>query len=124
MDRVAARRIAAAVVVLLWTMALAIFGIAGCGGTTGRPDMGSTGADGGATGATATEMDGAVEPGVDATVGEASTGPVEFDATIMYADAARLPHFDFDAGADAGAGEAAPQAAKRSKQTKRWRVRC
>jgi hypothetical protein len=94
------------VVVLLWTVALAVFGVAGCGGTTGRPDMASTGTDGGTTPATATEMDGATEPGMDATVGEASTGPVEFDATIMYADAARLPHFDFDASPDGG--EAAP----------------
>ncbi len=104
MGRARARRIVAAVVVLLWTMALATFGVAGCGGTTGRPDLASTGADGGASATTTTEA--GSEPGMDATVGEASTEPVEFDATIMYADAARLPHFDFDASADGG--ETAP----------------
>ena len=98
-SRSSARRIVASVA-LLWTIAIELFAIAGCGGTTGRGDLPISASPGGDAAAGMT-TDGAATPEVDATMSE-DGGEQGFDATIMYADAARLPHFDLDAGTDGG----------------------
>jgi hypothetical protein len=86
-----------------WFMVLAATaalssGFAACGGTTGKPDLGATtqsnSSDGGpdAT-ATTTSDDGGVGDDL-----------ANYDATIGYADAGRLPMTSLDSGLDGGGG--------------------
>ena len=108
-------------------VAAALVVLSACGGTNGREDLPNGGdlssanedatVDGQAESSVPLDSgsdavpDGAIEAApdgaLDATLGDDS-GDAGFDVDIMYADAARLPHFEGGAIADSGTVEAAP----------------